>query len=387
MNKKTIYFHIGTTKTGSTSIQDFLVKNRDALCLAGVAVYSGKEEEHPSERLRVPRPFCDGVDVSFIAGDGESWSREFIQRLKNRSEKTIILTEEVIWFSLFPQRKQQRIISFIDQLKELGNVKIIVYLRRQDDFLMSSYQECLKYGWMKGLTCRQEARRKQRYAHYRDLLEPLIPVVGTENILVRPFEPGQFAGGSLLHDFMGCLNTELTKEYDLPVRKSNMGLSPFFSEILRCISFFRCRGEYYRELVRFAFKHSAEYLNSESGHQYLPPVDRHNYMMQFEEGNRWIARELLGREDEILFYEPLPKDDGTWREYRLDPQDVKLFFQDADFLSKRIRKKMCRQVVSVCGGRKPLRFRVRDRLKAMRRKFSRKTGLRRLRRRIFYNRF
>jgi hypothetical protein len=381
VNKKTICFHIGTTKTGSTSIQDFLTANRGALQRKGVDVFTERETD-PARSMRAGNYLEDRIGPSFAFEGYEQWVPEFIRRITASPAETIILTEELSWFTIVHTKRHPLFYEFVAALQAVADLKLIVYLRRQDTFLMSSYQEMLKNGWLNGKTCRQQMKtRDHRYLEYRERLEGLIPLAGKENIIVRPFEGGQFSGGSLMTDFLHCAGISLTDEFTLLDRKSNVGMSPFLTEIMRCLSFFGYTKIDLAPIVR-AKKVQERWLNGQRAHQYLSPRDRRQYMERFAEGNRWIARELLGREDGILFYEPLPEDDGTWRAYRLDPQDVKLFFQDADFLSERIRKKMCRQVVSVCGGRKPLQLRLRDRGKVISRKLLRRTGFRKAAKRI-----
>jgi hypothetical protein len=382
MTRKTIYFHIGTTKTGSTSIQKFLTRNRQLLQGKGFALYTGQEAD-PADQLRVVRKNLVGVDVSFATRDPEAWVRTFMDRLEKRTEELIVLTEELVWFALFSMHKKEKFSSFITQLQRIADVKFIVYVRRQDEFFMSSYQECLKYGWASGRTCRQEVYQKNhRNMRYREPFEWMASLVGLKNIMVRPFETGQFYGGSLVQDFLHCVGLELTGEYEQETLRSNQGLSPFFSEILRCISFFKQGAGDYAALVRYAFDHPSICLNHSGGHQFLSPRERHQYLRGFEAGNCWVATELLGRADGILFDEPLPALDEPWVDYQIDPEEVRSFFEAADFLTDAKRKRLCRQVLSVCGGRKPLRLRIRDRSKVEVRRFLRKRGLNKWSRRI-----
>ena len=380
--KKTIYLHIGTTKTGSTSIQRFLDANRLLLQEKGVALYTGFEKD-PAETLRVNRKHAVGVDVSFATPEPEEWVREFLERVRLRPEPVVILTEEVIWFTLFPPRWRERFKTFVEQLQEFAEVRLIVYLRRQDEFWMSSYQECLKHGWVSGRTCQQEMPRKaRRYMCYRTALEWVAPIVGRENILVRPFEKRAFAGGDLLQDFLSCVGLELTEEYTRPAGRSNRGLAPFYAEILRCISFFKHGKKEYAGLVRYAFEHPDKFVTQCGGHRFLSPEECRRYLARFEAGNRWVAEELLGRPDGVLFEDPLPAADEFWESYLLNRAEVRDFFEGADFLTEAVRRRMCRQVLSVCGERKPLWMRVRDRSKVELRRWLRKRGFRKWARRL-----
>ena len=220
------------------------------------------------------------------------------------------------------------------------------------------------------------------YFNYRDRLKWLISLVGKDHLIVRPFEPSKFFKGSLEADFLRCIGLELTEEFKIADRKKNPGMSPFLTEISRCLGFFGYTKEDLFILREESMKTDARYFNVTRQHQYLSPRDRHQFMEQFEEGNRWVASEMLGREDGVLFYDELPSKEEPWEEYRLDPEEVKAFFKTLSFYTESHRKRMRRQVLSVYKTGKPLRFRIRDRGKVLARRGLRKIGLKPLAHRI-----
>lgn len=353
--RKQIYLHVGTPKAGSSSIQHFLTANRSLLARNGTAVYTALADD-PAECLRHP-----GVrDPAYAGRQGAAWVRELVRRIQTRPENRIILSEEQCWFSIVLPEKRSAFLNFIAQLNSVGDVTIVVYLRCQDRFFMSSYQEWLKHGWMKGQTCREALRTQDcRFLQYRENLEWLCSVIGKDRVRVRPFEPGQFAGGSLCCDFMHSVGLSLKDDLTGAAIAKNAGLSPFVTEILRCLSFFRHTRD---ELMVFR---QAECLadprccRQPDEHAYLSPEERRNWLKQFEQGNRWVASTLLGRSDGVLFEENPPPESEPWTEYRLNRDEVKTFFSRASFLSRSQRRRMCRQVLSVCEGSLPQRLRVR----------------------------
>lgn len=292
---------------------------------------------------------------------GERWTAELIRRIRLRPERRVILSEEMCWFTMDQREKRPLFQDFIEQLKTLADVTLIVYLRRQDLFLMSSYQEHLKSGWLNGRTCRQELNAQdQHYLHYRDNIEWLIPVLGSERILVRPFESSQFFGNSLLEDFLQCVGVPLTDEFVGTDIVNNTGMSDFLTEIMRCLSFYRYTRDELAVFWGADCLQDERCFNRGREHEYLSPHERRNYLSRFKEGNRWIASELLGRTDGVLFKEDLPLEGEPWTEYKLDKDEVRSFFNRAYFLSRAQRRKMCRQVLSVCEGVRPISLHVRD---------------------------
>jgi glycosyltransferase involved in cell wall biosynthesis len=357
MIKKSIYLHVGTPKTGSTSIQHFLTDNRRRLEQQGVAVYTALEPD-PADCMRPD----ERLDPSFAGENGACWTKELVRRIQSRPEEKIILSEEMCWFSIVLIEKRPGFAAFVEQLKTIADVTLIVYLRRQDLFLMSSYQEHLKNGWLNGRTCSQQLNgRDHHYLHYKENIEWLISVVGAGKIIVRPFEAGQFFHNSLIADFLHCAGVSLTSDFVRPDLMKNPGMTPFLTEMMRCLSFFRYTRD---ELSVFwgpdCLADSRCYNGRKDEHQYLSPSDRRSYLRRFEAGNRWIAAELLGRSDGVLFKEDIPPETGTWTEYKLNKDEVRSFFKQAHFLNRSQRNRMCRQVLSVCGDGRPLSLRSRD---------------------------
>lgn len=359
--KKTVYLHIGTMKTGSTSVQEFLQANRELLREKGVGLFSANED-NPADNLRSIRlAYVTQRPSEAELEQEEQWTSAFTEHLQTRPEHSFILTDECYWFAAVDPDRQARFRSFIEKLQAFAEVKIIVYFRRQDLFMMSYHQQNQQRGRLNGKTCRERMLDDTHdWLHYREPLEWLIARVGKDDICVRPFEREQFRDQNLLADFLYCAGLALTAEFRIPDRPHNPGLPPFLAELMRCLSFYSHTQEERTVLFEASLENRDGRCSVSVKYPTLSPADRHQLMAQFEEDNRWVAVEMLGRFGGILFEESLPSLDEPWQEYCLDPEEVKAFFRDGNFLTERVRDRMCRQVLLVCGGRKPLRLRIRD---------------------------
>ena len=71
------------------------------------------------------------------------------------------------------------------------NIKVIIYLRRQDHFLISEYSTAIKYGKTHDLDIPNQKIIRTRYS-YDKILELWANVFGRENISVRIFEKESF---------------------------------------------------------------------------------------------------------------------------------------------------------------------------------------------------
>jgi hypothetical protein len=346
---KTLYLHIGTPKTGTNSIQAFLRDNDAALRERGVAQYTPRRAENRdlSGRMRSLVEHMRNPDTEPF----NQWLKQFVQRIEQDPAGTVIVSDELLWLVTGARRKRPLFMQFLSALQQVADVHILVYLRRQDNFLMSAYQQSLKGGKGRGATCRQWIHLCGGIAQtdYRRRLQWLLPMVGKDHLIVRPFETAQFVNGSLLADFLHCAGLDMKDGLSISEQKRNPGLSPFLAEILRCLAAARAGKNACQPLLWLKQKDGGRYFNLNREHQFLSPRVRCRIMKKHQAGNRWIARELLGRDDGRLFFDPLPDRTAPWRPYRLDEASVRSFFMETRELkmNPEQRRELCETVLAV----------------------------------------
>ena len=100
-------------------------------------------------------------------------------------------------------------------------VKVIVYLRRQDEFLSSWWNQLIKmrrpvpgrhYETMTWEEYRGNVPDSMQLDYY-GALERISAVIGKENVIVRRFDKKYFYGGTIQADFLHCLGLEMTEEF------------------------------------------------------------------------------------------------------------------------------------------------------------------------------
>ena len=144
--KSTVYLHIGTAKTGTTAIQVFLRENQDALAKKG-CMFPIWDRKFKGVRIERNAHFLSRLMKE------EDFKEEClcqIEELANQYPK-IILTSEGLW-NHAGDRKE-----FWVDLKERLNrsdieLKMIVYLRRQDLYVSSFWAQHIKGLEMKAFT-------------------------------------------------------------------------------------------------------------------------------------------------------------------------------------------------------------------------------------------
>ncbi len=246
---KSLYLHIGTPKTGTTSIQHFCHDNMEVLEKKGYC-YPMFPYSYPN--IRVGEPTRNGLFLEAVFRNEEGirdrgveaqyledgWQR--IQTLFQDYDH-VIISDEGIWRAAAGRRKH--IWRELREQAEKGGftVKIIAYVRRQDELLESWWNQTVKHGVSQSnkLSWEEYLEVYPKYINldYHALLKDAADELGVENIIVHRFNRDFFIQGDLLADFLDILGLELTDEYlvsDTSVK--NLKMQENFCEIKRIIN-------------------------------------------------------------------------------------------------------------------------------------------------------
>lgn len=305
---KILYVHIGIPKTGTSAIQNFCVMNRKVFESEG---YCYPEFPYVYPRLSKARNglFLEGMvrdeNGERNYAEEERIRREGLDTIRGLFEKfdNVILSDEVLWKAAYERRAE-----LWEELRAAGEaggyqVKIIVYLRRQDEYVSSWWNQMIKKCGVPLTTSWDEYRSQAPediQPDYYHTLSRIADVLGKENMIVRLFEPERFYGGTLESDFLHAIGLELTQEYTVPEDRSNLKLEGNTHEIKRILN---TLGDIQPREDNF-FRKSLMDFSGISGKDYpagvLSAEESAEFMEPYLEGNRRIAEEYLG-EDSDLF--------------------------------------------------------------------------------------
>lgn len=310
-SKNVLLIHIGTPKTGTTALQRFFCANREIL----------RRFSWSYPALKEKFSYYPTTD-SDITKNGNLIFSEYERQLDNDEQRkevwdairkelnynNVILSSEEIY-----QGDVEAIISSAKQ--EYDNIKIIVYLRRQDDFIESCWKHAIKIGicydcvqqwaktiWINGIL--------KVHSNYYERIKKIEKIVSKENIIVRVFEKEQFQGewNNIASDFLKCIGIENISEF-YPVSRENESYEGSILELKRIVN----------KNIGFAFMHDKESIknnwfimkniikindyNKQNKQSYLTKDERIGILKYFAESNERIAREYLERESGVLFYD------------------------------------------------------------------------------------
>lgn len=314
---KTVYIHIGTPKTGSTNLQTFFKINKTLLKQKGIYYPSEGSYYHNNGHHILARAFNGNyyhwMDPQREPKYSQEWcTTQIRQHINETACHNILLSAEEFWYV---SAKELRAI--FDNMPLV--CKIIVYLRRQDNRLVSVYnqrvKQCRKDRYHENFDnfIQIEIENKNSSFYHYPRITKLAKAFGKENIIVRPFEKQQWSHQNLIEDFLNILGLPLTQDFEKAEYKNES--LPY--ELISLMELLNQQSHLERgQQLKFSGRLRDLPLEMElQNYDPLSPQLRREIVDCFQADNEAVAREYLGREDGQLFYEPLPDRDAPWEPY------------------------------------------------------------------------
>lgn len=307
----TVYLHIGTPKTGTTSIQQLLSENRKKLLDQGLLYpMCGTSKKYPGHfnlaavLMKEKSNYFKNL-YNHRAGNWEQLKEE-INIIK---PKNIIISAENFFSLDFED------IGLVKKYLSAFKVKVLVYLRKQDNFFVSMYIQSTKGITLNYLSFEEYYKQKLKMGSigdYYKLLEPWEKIFGRENLIVRVWEPKNFKNG-FTHDFLECLNLELdNSELDFS-KKNNISPSIKVVKIIRLLNKIfiqglsippeKCQKLYIKYLLRRnkIYRIITKIPDWLISNELISDQKRTEIIKKFEESNRKVAQNYLGKQKGTLF--------------------------------------------------------------------------------------
>lgn len=297
---KNLFLHIGPPKTGSSTIQEFLYQNIDNLNKSGYLY------PQTGIKLSAQHNLAHLIINSKKANSTRGTWQEVHQEIEEEKLDNVIISSE--YFAL-ANRKQ---IKILETELEPYQVKVIIYLRRQDLRLESQYAQNVKKG-LCATNILPFVETKKDESDYYQLLKPWRRVFGINNVIVRPLEKTQVP--NICHDILNVIGIKESAHFN-DIDSKNLKPGRKTLEVLKLAN------HVYQNMPRQQKKKSIEQINDyltknwseKNKYRLLSYSDSVKILDCYEQSNQAVAREYLGREDGILFYEKLEnyeKDDFT----------------------------------------------------------------------------
>ncbi|HAN99124.1 MAG TPA: hypothetical protein DCQ98_17580 [Planctomycetaceae bacterium] len=203
--------HIGTEKTGTTTIQELLFANRQRLAerRIGVLVSPGQANNRGAATYCMAAGRIDDHGVSNglrDPGRRERWRSKLrkglIRELRGMVGRIdrVILTSEHFHSRLVDESEVRTLLELVGPY--FDRIDILVYLRRQDRLATSSYSTLLTSGGKREEILPSGTSDRTHFFDYLALVERWSSVFGRDRLTIRPFDKRQWIEGRLVDDFL-----------------------------------------------------------------------------------------------------------------------------------------------------------------------------------------
>ncbi len=313
------FLHIGTEKTATTTLQNFLNLNRENLLSQG---YLYTKSAGPINNRLVPLLAynCNSRDdltktLGIITSDDlklhqdnvfNQLSKELNAYFKPSGSgiNTVVFSSEHIQSRLRKIEDIQRLKEVLNQLG-LTDISVVVYLRNPPEIANSLYSTAIKGGSVDCLPPPPTDFYYRNVCHHQNTLEKYSAVFGDSAVIPRIFHQDEFKNGSIISDFTDVIGIADHRDYIIPDNK-NESLSITGIELLRRINksvpkFIENKPNSVRaNLTHYFEKHFSD-------GKYVMPRDLYErYDEAFKESNEWVRNKYFPNKQTLFPYKEYP---------------------------------------------------------------------------------
>jgi hypothetical protein len=300
---KRLILHVGQSKTGTSTIQDFLAHNRRRLARQAGLLYPQAGRQGAAHH-RIAALFLPAGNAGWIRReDAEVLRAGLEEEMEQNGPGAVVISSE----ALFNARSIGDVRGFFSGF----SVEILVILRRQDRWLDSLYQHQLKVGetdldpqpWLAARASTLDyATRVGRWAD----------VFGDENVRVGVFEPENLKDG-LVAFFFRRAGLPVPDDLEEPPAR-NERLSRDALAYLRRVRQQAMAGAERQRLRRALEEWSQGHPDPASWRYFFSPAERADILDRCAASNAAVARRFLPESGGVLFrdtaieptFEPYP---------------------------------------------------------------------------------
>ena len=200
---RTLYLHIGSHKTGTTSIQKYLAAN--------VALLADRGVHYPVGSNGLKIGIVGGIDLTGDEDEGPKAGKKRAQSVVDNilsSDAPVVIGSTESFSYLFEAPQIQIYHDLLD--RHFSTIKIISYLRRQDQFAISHHQEganpqvkpAAKLYGHSPTALPQPNDIQRKYLDYDTRIGHWANVFGNDAMVVRAYDRFLLKNGDSVADFL-----------------------------------------------------------------------------------------------------------------------------------------------------------------------------------------
>ena len=304
-----LYLHIGMSKTGTSSIQHFLWRNR-GIILGKYGILYPETGIHLGSGAHHYLKWCISSNLNFKetiedVPDGEFIYKKLKEEVENKNAKGVIIDSE--YFMSSNPELVRKFLVFITT-----DINIIAYFRRQDLWAEQNYSQNIKTYTLKQTKLSEFLSTLQSLYNYYNFLTRWQSAFPEAKIIPRIYDRKLFPEGNVILDFLSILGIDMPEAREQRI-EANPSLSHLSTLTLRRINEkFNLTSEEHGKVVQYLFK-----LDREEGSPlktFFTLQERIEFLEYFRESNERLFSEWFNcenkfvlSEDEIKFYEEQDK--------------------------------------------------------------------------------
>ncbi|MBB1296287.1 hypothetical protein [Pseudoalteromonas sp. SR41-7] len=282
-----VVLHIGTEKTGTTSIQHFMSQNRQALLAKGIVYPNlGSRKDAHFDLVNSVHPLDNGGrHMEFLGPVTQPvdflWNK-LEECINEHPNKTIVLSAEH-----FSSRLREHALKYIRDFFEKLSItpQIIIYLRPQADYIESSYSTEIKAGSPKVFKKVMEQYQSQSLRYdYEQLIDLWSSFFNKDSINIIPYEKSSI-GDDIRLNFLSAIGVTDLSGLDLAKAKLNKKWSNPMLEFARLANarMTHITGQQRLDFLTFAQEIIDIELKPQPSH--LMTIEQYNEVMAYYESS------------------------------------------------------------------------------------------------------
>lgn len=309
--------HIGTEKTGTTTIQQMLFNNREIFKSNG---YYFLECVEPKNNRKLPS-YCMADDKydDYFKDKGilhleqkikfkKKFLDEFHEELSSIEDKvhTVIVTSEHFSSRLNTHVEVRKFYDLVAPY--FTDIRILCYLREQCETAVSLYSTYLRSGFTNEFNnSLKKCRPENSFYNYYKMLNMWSSVFGLDSVEVKIYKKSNFVGGDLISDFLHAVSPELLDVVDKNVGHHNVSISPFGQGIALSINRLYSVNDHIGMRANKTVR--KRLINCVSscfpGRGCIPTIGEYQEIYNlFYESNKMLSNEYLGIDSELFEFSP-----------------------------------------------------------------------------------
>lgn len=228
---RSLILHIGTKKTGSTSIQTSLRKNAGNLGKIGIHV---PERFGQFEAKRLVNMIREAPAKGLDESEMEAFHREVDQRFDDGTRMTVLSSESLVDLGEASiARLRQELGRIFD------DIRVVLYIRRQDLCATSHYSTAIAGGGVSKALISDRLGRTRRSLDYLTLTTEWGRQFGEDNLDVRTYERDHLIEGDVVADFFAAIGVadgialKVSAPTNVALSAENLAFLRLLNEVLR----------------------------------------------------------------------------------------------------------------------------------------------------------